>query len=63
MLAALAEFPDAVALLAALVALVEAEEADPDAFVSLDAALVSAVSAPLRAVWAAILLVLAPLAL
>jgi hypothetical protein len=42
--------PAAVAELAALVALVEAAEADPEAFVSLDAALVSAVSAPLLAV-------------
>jgi len=55
--------PAAVAEFAALVALVEAEEADPEAFVSLDAALVSAVSAPLLAVWASILSVLAALAL
>ena len=50
MFAAPADVPAAVAELAALVALVEADDADPEAFVSLDAALVSAVSAPLRAV-------------
>jgi hypothetical protein len=49
--------------LAALVALVEAEEADPDAFVSLDAAFVSEVSALPSAVSAANLDVLAALAL
>jgi hypothetical protein len=61
--AAPALLPAAVAELAALVALVDAEDADPEAFVSLEAALVSAVSAPDRAVWAASFSVLAVLAL
>ena len=63
MFAAPALLPAAVAELAALVALVDAEDADPEAFVSLETALVSAVSAPDRAVWAASFSVLAALAL